>query len=183
LRRSLLARQHRLGVATTPCGKDRERNRSDNEDNRRPGSGLGQNSSRAARAESCLAALTAKGGSDVATLAALQQDDANQEEANNYVNNRDENNHVSLWCGRGDLNPHALRRHPLKMVCLPIPPLPQYFLLNQSLVEAGEGPTMPEGQPQFPRRVKTNLGLNNVTVTGPTPAMSQSENWSQRTEN
>jgi hypothetical protein len=29
------------------------------------------------------------------------------------------------WCGRGDLNPHALRRHPLKMVCLPIPPLPQ----------------------------------------------------------
>src|SRR5438034_7982671 len=29
------------------------------------------------------------------------------------------------WCGRGDLNPHAFRRHPLKMVCLPIPPLPQ----------------------------------------------------------
>src|SRR5215472_3008158 len=30
-----------------------------------------------------------------------------------------------LWCGRGDLNPHAFRRHPLKMVCLPVPPLPQ----------------------------------------------------------
>src|SRR5271170_4179003 len=29
-----------------------------------------------------------------------------------------------LWCGRGDLNPHASRRHPLKVVCLPIPPLP-----------------------------------------------------------
>ena len=28
------------------------------------------------------------------------------------------------WCGRGDLNPHAFRRHPLKMVCLPISPLP-----------------------------------------------------------
>ena len=28
------------------------------------------------------------------------------------------------WCGRRDLNPHGLRRHPLKMVCLPIPPLP-----------------------------------------------------------
>src|SRR5262249_14142727 len=28
------------------------------------------------------------------------------------------------WCGRGDLNPHAFRRHPLKMVCLPVPPLP-----------------------------------------------------------
>src|SRR3954471_10122157 len=32
---------------------------------------------------------------------------------------------INLWCGRGDLNPHAFRRHPLKMVCLPIPPLPQ----------------------------------------------------------
>src|SRR5437773_7963370 len=29
------------------------------------------------------------------------------------------------WCGRGDLNPHAFRRHPLKMVCLPVPPLPR----------------------------------------------------------
>lgn len=29
-----------------------------------------------------------------------------------------------VWCGRGDLNPHAFRRHPLKMVCLPVPPLP-----------------------------------------------------------
>ena len=28
------------------------------------------------------------------------------------------------WCGRGDSNPHALRRHPLKMVRLPVPPLP-----------------------------------------------------------
>ena len=26
--------------------------------------------------------------------------------------------------GLGDLNPHAFRRHPLKMVCLPVPPLP-----------------------------------------------------------
>src|SRR6201982_738193 len=30
----------------------------------------------------------------------------------------------NTWCGRGDLNPHAFRRHPLKMVCLPVPPLP-----------------------------------------------------------
>src|ERR1700681_495989 len=37
---------------------------------------------------------------------------------------------IVRWCGRGDLNPHAFRRHPLKMVCLPVPPLPllkQYF--------------------------------------------------------
>jgi hypothetical protein len=31
----------------------------------------------------------------------------------------------SFKCGRRDLNPHGFRRHPLKMVCLPIPPLPQ----------------------------------------------------------
>ena len=29
-------------------------------------------------------------------------------------------------CGRWDSNPHALRRHPLKMVRLPVPPLPQW---------------------------------------------------------
>src|SRR3989442_14106483 len=28
-----------------------------------------------------------------------------------------------LLCRRRDSNPHASRRHPLKMVCLPIPPL------------------------------------------------------------
>jgi hypothetical protein len=28
------------------------------------------------------------------------------------------------WCGRRDSNPHASRRHPLKMVRLPVPPLP-----------------------------------------------------------
>jgi hypothetical protein len=32
----------------------------------------------------------------------------------------------SVWCGRGDLNPYASRRHPLKMVCLPISPLPHF---------------------------------------------------------
>jgi hypothetical protein len=40
------------------------------------------------------------------------------------------------WCGRGDLNPHAFRRHPLKMVCLPIPPLPlRVNLPSEQLVD------------------------------------------------
>src|SRR5262249_34510883 len=102
-----------------------ECNRSHDENDGRPRCSLGQNGSCATRTKSCLAALTAKSSSNVAALSALQQDHSNQEETNNNVNNRDENNHVVLWCGRGDLNPHALRRHPLKMVCLPIPPLPQ----------------------------------------------------------
>ena len=109
------------------------------ENDGRPSRRLGQHGGRTARSESRLAALTAEGGSDVAALAALQQYDANQKETNNDVNNSIRIIMLSLWCGRGDLNPHALRRHPLKMVCLPIPPLPQYFLLNQLLVEAGRG--------------------------------------------
>src|ERR1700732_4204268 len=48
------------------------------------------------------------------------------------------------WCGRGDLNPHAFRRHPLKMVCLPVPPLPHGC------------ETTPLGRLDYSRR---NLGL------------------------
>src|SRR5262249_14833103 len=32
-------------------------------------------------------------------------------------------NLLILQCRRRDSNPHASRRHPLKMVCLPVPPL------------------------------------------------------------
>ncbi len=32
---------------------------------------------------------------------------------------------LEIWCGRGDSNPHALdERQPLKLVRLPVPPLP-----------------------------------------------------------
>ncbi len=43
------------------------------------------------------------------------------------------------WCGRRDSNSHGSPRHPLKMVCLPIPPRPpinadftRVFLLTRS---------------------------------------------------
>ena len=42
------------------------------------------------------------------------------------------------WCGRRDLNPHAFRRHPLKMVCLPIPPLPQMTTHENHTLSAEE---------------------------------------------
>ena len=45
-----------------------------------------------------------------------------------------------IWCGRGDLNPHALRRHPLKMVCLPIPPLPQVLHRAEIAWRRGRAP-------------------------------------------
>ncbi len=52
------------------------------------------------------------------------------------------------WCGRGDSNPQALRRHPLKMVCLPVPPLPQRAIIDLELPvvssrSAIEGPFVP----------------------------------------
>src|SRR5260221_5503795 len=42
------------------------------------------------------------------------------------------------WCRRGDSNPHALRRHPLKMVCLPISPLRRSVI--SFLASAAAGP-------------------------------------------
>ena len=50
---------------------------------------------------------------------------------------------INAWCGRGDLNPHAFRRHPLKMVCLPVPPLP----LVLSVAYARAKVRRVEGQP------------------------------------
>ncbi len=38
-----------------------------------------------------------------------------------------------IWCGRRDLNPHAVKRHPLKMVCLPISPLPHFGTTHSQL--------------------------------------------------
>src|SRR6202163_1792377 len=68
---------------------------------------------------------------------------------------------TSEWCGRGDSNPHALRRHPLKMVRLPVPPLP-HEVMKEIFVR---GPThaawtdadrvtstAPEPEPQVPER-------------------------------
>src|SRR5690606_19018550 len=37
---------------------------------------------------------------------------------------------LSDWCGRWDSNPYTLRHYPLKIACLPIPPLPQNCWLN-----------------------------------------------------
>src|SRR5262249_11521349 len=42
-----------------------------------------------------------------------------------------------IWSGRGDLNPHAFRRHPLKMVCLPVPPLPHVTNVINNLPRIG----------------------------------------------
>ena len=130
----------------SPRRKNRKRDRRDHENDRGPSRRPGKNRSRAPRTKRRLAALAAESCSQVAALSALQQNDRDQKEADDNVNGCDqicdphEQNsngaeaQISTifsvpesirWCGRGDLNPHAFRRHPLKMVCLPVPPLPQ----------------------------------------------------------
>ncbi len=134
-------------ASRVPRGVNRERDGGDHKDHRRPCGRLLQQAGRTPRAERRLAAHAAESRGDVSRLAALQQHDDDDKETNNYVKNCDDaNNHCRFrsgapapslsqsaagnfraagsWCGRGDLNPHAFRRHPLKMVCLPVPPLP-----------------------------------------------------------
>ena len=45
----------------------------------------------------------------------------------------------SLWCRRGDSNPHGFPHHPLKMACLPVPPLRHSSRLTPSVYLAGLG--------------------------------------------
>src|ERR1700760_2490173 len=126
--RCLDAGEHRIAAAAA-LNQDSKPDRREHENNRGPGGHLGQQICRAAGTEGGLRPLPAKSTGQVSTLTLLQEDDSNQDETNNYVESPKYPNHASfnlnLWCGRGDLNPHASRRHPLKMVCLPISPLPQ----------------------------------------------------------
>src|SRR5213083_3425569 len=51
---------------------------------------------------------------------------------------------ISNECRRRDSNPHASRRHPLKMVCLPIPPL----RLTERLTWPAEQPAQALTEPE-----------------------------------
>ena len=67
-------RHHRCG-ASSPCCKNRQRDRRQHKNNRRPSGCPGKNGSRASRAKRRLATLAAKGGSQVAALPTLKQYD------------------------------------------------------------------------------------------------------------
>ena len=79
-------------------GHDRKRDRGNHEDNGRPGRRLGQRGGGARRAEGGLASHAAKCRRNVAALAALQQHDNDQEEANDNVDNGDQYNHAASNC-------------------------------------------------------------------------------------
>jgi hypothetical protein len=75
-------------------GKNRERNRRYHKNDGRPSGCAGQRGCGAAGTERRLATLASESGSDIAALAALQQDDDDKEKANNDVNNCKENDHA-----------------------------------------------------------------------------------------
>src|SRR5690554_2565794 len=60
---------------------------------------------------------------------------------------------LSDWCGKWDSNPYTRRHYPLKIACLPIPPLPQNCWLNPELEHRPEPePEEPALQEQVHRR-------------------------------
>ena len=65
----------------------------EHEDDSRPGGHLGQQVGRPAGSERGLRALTAKGAGEISALALLQQNNANQDEANDNVNGTDKPDH------------------------------------------------------------------------------------------
>jgi hypothetical protein len=49
--------------------------------------------------------------------------------------------YLKYECGRRDSNSHTLRRHPLKMVRLPVPPRPQTdCLFEWASLDSNQGP-------------------------------------------
>src|SRR6266852_2199875 len=61
---------------------------------------------------------------------------------------------VKSWCGRRDSNPHALRRHPLKMVRLPVPPLPHWGGYQRILAASG---ILGKSKPKCRRRPRVRV--------------------------
>jgi hypothetical protein len=76
--RWLYSRKHG-GRSAFPCGINRQGDGGQHKYDRRPRGCPGKNGSRAARSESSLATLTAKGCRQIAALTTLQQHDRNQE--------------------------------------------------------------------------------------------------------
>src|ERR1700678_3010443 len=74
-------------------GIDGERDRRKHEQHGGDRRSLRQGRSRTARPKRRLATLPAESGRNIASLAALQQDNNDEEQAHNYMNDGDENNH------------------------------------------------------------------------------------------
>jgi len=84
-------------VATCARERNGEADRGEHENDRRIGGELGEEIGCATRAEGRLRTLAAEGASQVGTLALLQQNHADQEEANDDVDDGEKNDHAGLF--------------------------------------------------------------------------------------
>ena len=86
-----------MAVAVRTHVKDRQAERGDHEDDRRPGGQPGEYVSRGAGTEGGLRTLSAEGAGEVSRAALLQQNDTNEKQAHDHVEGDDdveENLHV-----------------------------------------------------------------------------------------
>lgn len=93
---SLDALENRARPAS-PGGINRQGDGRDHESHRRPGRGFGERAGRAAGTERCLATLAAESRGNIATLAALQENNDDDEETNEYVDGRNQVNHKLIF--------------------------------------------------------------------------------------
>ncbi len=131
---ALLLGWGRLGCGGWEVGEDRavgagaghedgQADRGQHEDDGRPGGEAGEEIGGTAGAEGGLRTGAAEGTGEVGGLALLKQDYADEEEADDDVQDDEQDEHglgmafkgaasgeMLDWCGGGDLNPYALRR-------------------------------------------------------------------------
>ena len=154
--------QHGVSISSTR-DQHRQRHGSNRKQDGCPGRHLCEQVGGSAWSKGGLRTLPAECASQVGTLTGLQQDNSDQNETNNNVQDGEKRDHCihfryektycartrrtatsrktiftkNHWCGRGDLNPHASRRHPLKMVCLP------FHHFRMDILRESPTPTIP----------------------------------------
>jgi hypothetical protein len=65
------------------------------------------------------------------------------------------------WCRRGDSNPHGFPHHPLKMACLPVPPLRRAARKNH-IIHLGLENQGGDSAARFPFQTVPNIVIYNV---------------------
>ena len=108
-RGSLLAAQYRASTRSAARSNDRQRDRGDHEDDRRPSGDSAEQGGRATRTESGLTARATERSCKVGALSMLEKNDADKEQANENVQDRDENcKHLLPGSARSRCRPEPL---------------------------------------------------------------------------
>ena len=77
----------------------------------------------------------------------------------------------AVWCRRGDSNPHGFPHHPLKMACLPVPPLRH---LDKDLRACGWSSATPGEVRLLAGKLEVALGSAGLESAGLPPVLGAS---------